>query len=94
MTINGGDGNDTLFGSRFDDLINGLDGNDLIFDKGIVSVPGTSDAATGAEDDDFISGGDGNDTLVAGVGNDTLLGGLGADNFVPNALPQSKNSKQ
>ena len=63
-TINGGGGNDTITGTRFNDTINGGAGNDTI---------------TGGVGDDTLTGGVGNDTITGSAGNDRLSGGLGMD---------------
>jgi Ca2+-binding RTX toxin-like protein len=68
LTINGGDGNDTLDASAgiLGDVrlrLNGDAGNDRI---------------TGSANDDTIDGGAGRDTLLGGAGNDVIFGG--ADN--------------
>ncbi len=72
----GGNGNDLLFGSAFNDSLSGGDGNDTIFGLG---------------GDDVLDGGDGNDLLIGdfpgqpfgaalcGGGNDTGVGGVGDD---------------
>jgi Ca2+-binding RTX toxin-like protein len=57
-------GDDTMFGSRFDDNLDGLAGNDILY---------------GFDGADVLSGGSGNDTLVGDQGNDTLDGGAGTD---------------
>jgi Ca2+-binding RTX toxin-like protein len=60
LTINGGDGDDTIVGSAGNDTVNGGRGNDV--------------ASLGAGDDTFIwNPGDGSDTVNGGAGNDTLL---------------------
>ncbi|SIO58806.1 Hemolysin-type calcium-binding repeat-containing protein [Singulisphaera sp. GP187] len=60
LTLNGGDGNDTLIGSQGDDLINGGRGTDV--------------ALMGAGDDTFVwNPGDGSDTVEGQDGNDTLV---------------------
>ena len=65
--INGGIGNDTLFGMDDDDTIFGGQDNDLI-DAGI--------------DDDEVSGGSGNDTITGGQGADSLSGNADRDLFL------------
>lgn len=62
--ISGGDGNDTLFGKRGDDLIIGGDGNDML---------------SGSFGNDTLIGGDGDDRLFGAVGDDLLIGGAGND---------------
>ena len=66
VTVNGGDGGDTILGSEFADSLIGGNGADSI---------------TGALADDTIEGGNGIDTLSGGVGDDSLFGGDGADSI-------------
>ena len=62
--INGGWGNDVLFGGAGRDTVDGNNGADrLLGDAG----------------NDVLNGGLGADTLVGGIGNDRLNGGAGAD---------------
>ncbi|MQQ07286.1 type I secretion protein [Epibacterium sp. SM1979] len=63
-TIDGGAGNDLIFGQDDDDSIDGGTGNDTI-DAGI--------------DDDTVVGGEGDDSILGGQGADDLSGGLGED---------------
>jgi Ca2+-binding RTX toxin-like protein len=65
--INGGEGNDSLFGNIGDDRIDGGPGNDSI---------------KGNDGNDVLTGGAGNDILYGQVGNDILNGGLGNDKIV------------
>ncbi len=66
VTVNGGDGGDTIFGSEFADSLVGGNGADSI---------------TGALEDDTLDGSHGNDTMSGGVGEDSILGGDGADSI-------------
>jgi Ca2+-binding RTX toxin-like protein len=66
VTVNGGDGGDTILGSEFADSLMGGNGADSI---------------TGALADDTLEGSNGNDTLAGGTGNDSLFGGDGADSI-------------
>ena len=64
LRLFGGDGNDTITGSRNNDTINGDDGDDSLI---------------GGLGNDLFNGGDGNDTMAGDGGNDTLLGNTGND---------------
>src|SRR5438128_1245111 len=78
ISIDGGDGNDTLTGTDGPDSISGGDGNDLIHGNGgRDSLDGQTgmDKLFGDAGDDSILGGAGDDLLVGGNGSDTLLGG-------------------
>ncbi len=63
-TLNGGAGDDTLYGFGGDDTLNGDGDDDLLF---------------GGDGDDELNGGDGADVLLGQDGEDTLNGGAGAD---------------
>ncbi|MEM9244826.1 MAG: choice-of-anchor D domain-containing protein, partial [Cyanobacteria bacterium P01_F01_bin.153] len=65
--LNGGPGNDQIFGNLDRDVLTGGTGDDLIF---------------GGKGDDWIKGGEGDDTLAGDFGDDTLIGGLGSDAFI------------
>lgn len=67
-------GNDTVKGSRYDDLLAGYEGNDSIY---------------GNAGDDLLIGGNGDDLLDGGAGTDTLTGGLGNDIYVIDSLSDS-----
>src|SRR5436190_20357198 len=74
ITINGGDGNDTLSVSA------PVDALATVFLNG----DGGDDVLTGADTGDNLSGGDGDDVLIGGKGGDSLDGGAGNDQFVWN----------
>jgi Ca2+-binding RTX toxin-like protein len=91
-TINGFDGDDTITGTPFNDIIDGGEGNNTITalngDNTITSGAGNDTITAGPEGnntinsgagDDTITGANGNDTINAGDGNDTVTGGLGSD---------------
>lgn len=63
-TIDGGDGNDQIYGYGGNDILNGDNGDDVII---------------GGAGNDTINGGDGIDTILGGVGADTINGGNGND---------------
>ncbi|MFJ7813515.1 immunoglobulin-like domain-containing protein, partial [Pseudomonas asiatica] len=65
--LNGGAGNDILFGQGGDDTLDGGKGNDILI---------------GGLGKDTLLGGEGNDILLGGKGDDTMTGGSGADTFV------------
>lgn len=75
ITINGGDGDDTLVGGAQNDTLNGEAGRDDI-DGG----SGADAISGGAGDDWYLYGGAGDDTLTGGDGDDYLDGGDGTDN--------------
>jgi Ca2+-binding RTX toxin-like protein len=68
LTINGGDGNDTLIGGDGNDVLNGGDGNDIL-----IGGRGADVLIGGAGDDTFVwNPGDGSDTIEGQDGHDTL----------------------
>lgn len=83
--INAGSGNDTVFGSRWYDIINGGNGDDVI-DSGLgddeVYGQGGNDTLNGGGGFDTIDGGAGDDIINGGNQDDTLRGGKGNDTFV------------
>lgn len=79
--IQGGEGNDTITGTAFIDIIYGSGGNDTLTGGGgddVLFGGAGDDTVTGSEGDDILIGEAGADTLSGGVGNDTL-DGLPAD---------------
>lgn len=92
-TIDGGSGQDTIFGQDGDDSLSGGDGDDDVFGgSGEDNLSGGqgqddlfggtgNDTITGGFGDDSLFGGEGEDTLIAGPDNDRLFGGDGSDNF-------------
>ncbi len=62
--VTGSNGNDTLVGNEFDNVINGSNGNDTLVGGGGI---------------DTLLGGAGNDTLEGGTGTDRLDGGANVD---------------
>ncbi|WP_076865758.1 beta strand repeat-containing protein [Bradyrhizobium mercantei] len=68
LTLDGGDGNDTITGGDGDDLLIGGAGNDVV-----TGGRGADTALLGDGDDTYIwNPGDGSDTVEGGAGNDTL----------------------
>jgi Ca2+-binding RTX toxin-like protein len=63
-TLDGGDGDDMLYGGDSNNTINGNAGNDTI---------------VGGNSPNVIDGGDGNDTITGGNAGDTIWGGSGDD---------------
>jgi Ca2+-binding RTX toxin-like protein len=69
LTLNGGDGNDTITGGDGNDTINGDAGNDTI-----IGGRGNDQLFGGAGDDTFIwNPGDGSDVVDGGTGTDALV---------------------
>ncbi|MBT0773608.1 hypothetical protein KIH74_31985 [Kineosporia sp. J2-2] len=80
--IDGGAGNDTIYGGAGQDDLAGGDGNDLIHGgSGRDEITGGrgDDRLYGDAGADTIYGNSGNDKLYGGTGTDTLLGGPGKD---------------
>ncbi|MGB3790018.1 MAG: ExeM/NucH family extracellular endonuclease [Phormidesmis sp.] len=75
-------GKDELFGFAGNDLLNGGNGNDRLFggiDKDTLIGAAGGDLLMGEAGDDFLFGGANNDRLFGGAGNDILDGGGGSD---------------
>ena len=93
VTLNGGDGNDTLIGTPLNDVLNGGNGDDSLNGVGgdntldggagndILFGGAGNDSIFGNAGNDIASGLDGNDTIIGGIGNDTLQGQYGNDSL-------------
>lgn len=80
--ILGDDGQNSLRGTRQNDLIDGLEGNDFIrgnFGADILIGNFGDDYLVGGAGDDTVIGGDGNDVLTGAADNDVLVAGNGND---------------
>ena len=75
VSLDAGDGNDTILGGDGDETIVGGAGNDMI------NGGGGDDSLDGGIGDDVVVGGDGNDTLRGGLGIDRIDGGNGNDSL-------------
>lgn len=73
LTINGGNGSDTIKATDYNDVIKGGTGNDSI--EGLQG----DDTIYGDAGNDFIRGGDGNDVIYGGNEEDDIMGGKGND---------------
>jgi Ca2+-binding RTX toxin-like protein len=71
--LEGGDGNDSIFGHYGNDTLLGGAGDDVL--EGSVG----NDSIEGGDGNDVISGDENNDVLLGGAGADTIYGGLGHD---------------
>jgi len=82
--VSGQGGNDTILGSKAEDILAGQDGNDRILSGGgndQVHGGAGDDAMAGGYGNDQIFGGDGDDFIFGSMGADTVTGGAGADRF-------------
>ncbi len=80
--IDGGAGDDVLFGQDDDDTIFGGEGDDIIdggIDNDSIFGGDGDDALTGGIGDDNVSGGDGADLIIDEEGRNTIFGGEGSD---------------
>ncbi len=73
--VDGGIGNDTLWGGLIEDDLRGGTGSDLLAGND------GDDTLTGSDGDDTLSGSAGDDVIRAGLGFDILTGGSGRDTF-------------
>ena len=71
--LNGGDGNDIIYGGSNVDIIKGDKGNDKLYGNA------GNDQIWGGAGNDLIEGGAGNDKLIGDAGNDTIRAGAGND---------------
>ena len=79
--IDGGEGNDLIFGQDDDDTLSGGSGDDTLFggiDEDSLSGGTGNDVLLGGQGADHVSGGDDADIIGAGIG-DTIVGGEGGD---------------
>jgi len=72
-SVQGGSGDDTLYGTPNRDNINPFGGSDVVY------ALGGNDDVRHSYGDDKILGGSGNDTLRGGFDNDEIWGGPGRD---------------
>ena len=87
LTVDGGDGDDTIVGTSLDDvLLGGADDDDIRGMAGDDTISGGAgiDTLNGNAGDDTIRGQAGDDILRGGGDDDTLRGGRGADNVKGN----------
>jgi Ca2+-binding RTX toxin-like protein len=83
----GGSSNDSLFGGAGNDSLHGKDGNDVLFGgDGNDDLRGNdgNDQMHGQGGDDTMEGGAGNDYMLGHDGNDRMLGGKGNDEISGN----------
>ena len=66
-TLNGGTGNDALFGTTAGDTLNGNAGNDLLLGGG------GNNSLNGGADNDILDGGAGADSMTGGAGDDIYV---------------------
>ena len=81
-TIDGGEGDDYLYGYGGDDVLDGGNGNDVLFGHAgndTLNGGGGTDVIYGGAGDDNIDGGNVGDYLYGGAGSDTIDGGNGND---------------
>ncbi|NRB17009.1 MAG: Hint domain-containing protein [Rhodobacteraceae bacterium] len=79
--IDGGAGNDLIYGQDDDDTLSGGSGDDTLFggiDEDSLSGGTGNDILLGGQGADYVSGGDDADIIGAGIG-DTIVGGEGGD---------------
>ncbi len=74
-SLNGEDGDDTIYGGNNNDTISGGNGFDIIYGFG------GNDRLYGVAGNNSLYGGDGNDYITAGSGNDRIYGQNGKDSL-------------
>jgi Ca2+-binding RTX toxin-like protein len=91
ITIQGGGGDDTIYGGSGDDNLNGGSGDDTIYGGS------GDDDVNGGSGTDFVFGGSGDDDVNGGSGTDFVSGGSGDDDvnggFVESSGSQSSTSE-
>jgi len=90
VTVNGGDGNDTVIDSNNqNDFLYGGAGDDSITNAGggndLLAGGSNHDTLVGGSATDTLRGGRGPDSLIGGTGSELLQGGPGDDTFQPNS---------
>lgn len=75
MILEGGQGNDLIFGGSGADILRGGAGTDFLYGNA------GADTLSGDDGDDFLYGGLGDDTIFGGSGNDCLFGGEDDDDL-------------
>jgi Ca2+-binding RTX toxin-like protein len=73
--LDGGDGNDTIYGYTGNDTLSGGTGNDQM------EGGSGNDILTGGTGNDHMEGGSGNDDMNGGTGEDRMFGGFGDDSM-------------
>ena len=91
----GGDGPNTLRGTKGADNLLGRGGNDQLIGRGgrdnLLGGRGKDVVFGGIGGDHNLVGGQGNDAIIAGQGSDNALGGGGNDFLIDGALRESSN---
>ena len=85
--MDGGRGDDLVYGNEGDDRLRGGDGNDTLAGGAgddVLRGDAGDDKLFGESGNDRLYGGGGNDVLSGGAGNDILHGGAGDDLFIFN----------
>ena len=82
LRLEGGDGDDMLVGTPFDDVIAGGAGGDMLYGRqgrDVLSGGDGDDRILGGAGGDVVHGDDGDDRIFAGAGDDIVFGGDGDD---------------